>query len=43
MADLLSRIRDGDEKAWATLTDQYSNLLWSVARGLRMSDSDAAP
>lgn len=42
MADLLSRIRDGDEKAWTTLTDQYSNLLWSVARGLRMSDSDAA-
>ena len=42
MADLLSRVRDGDGDAWNALTDRYTNLLWSVARGLRMSDSDAA-
>jgi RNA polymerase sigma factor (sigma-70 family) len=40
--DLLSRIREGDMAAWITLTDQYSNLMWSIARSLRMSDSDAA-
>lgn len=40
--DLLSRIRDGDMAAWVALTDQYTNLLWSIARSLRMSDSDAA-
>jgi RNA polymerase sigma factor (sigma-70 family) len=41
-ADLLQRIRSGDAHAWSELTDRYSNLLWSVARSLRMSDSDAA-
>jgi RNA polymerase sigma factor (sigma-70 family) len=41
-ADLLFRIRAGDAGAWTELTDRYSNLLWSVARSLRMSDSDAA-
>jgi RNA polymerase sigma factor (sigma-70 family) len=40
--DLLSRIRKGDGEAWVTLTDRYSNLLWSIARSLRMSDYDAA-
>lgn len=40
--DLLSRIRKGEMEAWVTLTDRYSNLLWSIARSLRMSDSDAA-
>jgi RNA polymerase sigma factor (sigma-70 family) len=42
MTDLLSRIRDGDGEAWNTLTGQYTNLLWSVARSQRMSESDAA-
>jgi len=40
--DLLARIRAGDTAAWITLTDQYTNLLWSITRSLRMSDSDAA-
>jgi RNA polymerase sigma factor (sigma-70 family) len=42
MTDLLSRIRDGDGEAWNTLTEQYTNLLWSVARSQRMSESDSA-
>jgi len=42
MADLLARVRNGDAQAWTELTDRYTNLLWSVARSLRMSDSDAA-
>jgi RNA polymerase sigma factor (sigma-70 family) len=40
--ELLRRVHDGDAVAWATLTDRYSNLLWSVARSLRMSEADAA-
>lgn len=41
-ADLVARARSGDAAAWDTLTDRYTNLLWSVARGLGMSDPDAA-
>lgn len=40
--DLVARIRAGDEQAWVTLTDRYTNLLWSVARGMRLSGPDAA-
>jgi RNA polymerase sigma factor (sigma-70 family) len=41
-AELLRRIRDGDATAWAALTERYSNLLWSVARSVKMNDADAA-
>jgi RNA polymerase sigma factor (sigma-70 family) len=41
-AELLRRVREGDAIAWAALTNRYSNLLWSVARGLHMSEADAA-
>ena len=40
--DLVSRIRAGDQEAWVALTDRYTNLLWSVARGMRLSRADAA-
>ncbi|GIE94510.1 RNA polymerase sigma factor [Paractinoplanes rishiriensis] len=30
-----------DAAAWEALTDRYTNLLWSIARSMRMSDSDA--
>jgi RNA polymerase sigma factor (sigma-70 family) len=40
--DLVARIRTGDQQAWVTLTDRYTNLLWSVARGMRLSRPDAA-
>jgi len=41
-AELLRRVREGDAVAWVAVTERYSNLLWSVARGLRMSEADAA-
>lgn len=40
--ELIERVRAGDEAAWAALTDRYVNLLWSVARGMRLSEADAA-
>ncbi|GIF72417.1 RNA polymerase sigma factor [Asanoa siamensis] len=42
LAGLVRRIRAGDAVAWAALTARYTNLLWSVARGLGMGDADAA-
>jgi RNA polymerase sigma factor (sigma-70 family) len=42
VAELVARSRHGDAAAWRSLTDRYTNLLWSVARSLRMSDADAA-
>ncbi|WP_371871320.1 RNA polymerase sigma factor [Phytohabitans rumicis] len=40
--ELVERVRAGDEAAWVALTDRYVNLLWSVARGMRLSEADAA-
>ena len=37
-----ARVLDGDEDAWTALTDQYTNLLWSIGRGLGLSHADAA-
>lgn len=39
---LMERVRAGDRDAWVALTDRYTNLLWSVARGLGVSGADAA-
>jgi RNA polymerase sigma factor (sigma-70 family) len=41
-ANLVARIRAGDQRAWVALTDRYTNLLWAVARGMRLSRADAA-
>jgi RNA polymerase sigma factor (sigma-70 family) len=41
-ADLVARVRAGDQAAWTVLTERFTNLLWSVARGMRMSTEDAA-
>jgi RNA polymerase sigma factor (sigma-70 family) len=41
-SDLVARVRAGDERAWATLTDRYTSLLWSVARAMRLDRADAA-
>jgi RNA polymerase sigma factor (sigma-70 family) len=41
-ADLFERARSGEKSAWVGLTDRYTNLLWSVARAMRLSDEDAA-
>jgi RNA polymerase sigma factor (sigma-70 family) len=40
--DLVARARAGDQQAWVSLTDRYTNLLWSVARGMRLTRADAA-
>jgi RNA polymerase sigma factor (sigma-70 family) len=40
--DLVERVRGGDNGAWVALTDRYVNVLWSVARAMRLSDADAA-
>jgi len=40
--DLVARVRAGDQDAWLTLTNRYTGLLWSLARGMRLTDADAA-
>jgi RNA polymerase sigma factor (sigma-70 family) len=40
--DLVARARSGDQRAWEALTDRYTNLMWSVARSMRLSRADAA-
>ena len=39
---LVDRARGGDRAAWNELADRYTNLLWSIARGLGLSHADAA-
>jgi RNA polymerase sigma factor (sigma-70 family) len=41
-AELVKRSRAGERDAWTALTRRHSNRLWSVARALRLSDTDAA-
>jgi RNA polymerase sigma factor (sigma-70 family) len=40
--DLVASVRNGDQSAWAALTDRYTSLLWSIARSMRLSHADAA-
>jgi len=39
---LLAAAAAGDSSAWNILVDQYTGLLWSIARGYRMSSADSA-
>jgi RNA polymerase sigma factor (sigma-70 family) len=39
---LVERARVGEERAWRSLVDQHTALLWKVARNHRLSDADAA-
>jgi RNA polymerase sigma factor (sigma-70 family) len=39
---LLAAAAAGDSDAWNALVDQYTGLLWSIARGYRMSTADSA-
>lgn len=41
-AALLARARAGDDTAWSSLVEQYSGLLWSVARAYRLDTATAA-
>jgi RNA polymerase sigma factor (sigma-70 family) len=40
--DLVVRARGGDQDSWTALTERYNSLLWSVARSMRLSHTDAA-
>jgi len=42
LADLVRRAAGGDHAAWQTVVERYSRLLWSVGRGHRLSDAQAA-
>jgi RNA polymerase sigma factor (sigma-70 family) len=41
-AELLDAARGGDQAAWQDLVAHYNALVWSVARGYRLSTPDAA-
>jgi RNA polymerase sigma factor (sigma-70 family) len=41
IADLVTRARNGDERAWRTLVERYAPLIWSICRKHRLSDGDA--
>ncbi len=40
-SDLVAAAAAGDSAAWDALVGQYSGLLWSIARGFRLSTADA--
>jgi RNA polymerase sigma factor (sigma-70 family) len=40
--ELMARVHAGSSDAWTSLTDRYTGLLWSLARGMRLSEADAA-
>jgi RNA polymerase sigma factor (sigma-70 family) len=40
--ELVRRAAAGDQRAWDQLVARYNDLLWSVARGYRLSTADAA-
>ena len=42
VADLVTRACYGDQRAWDTLVDRYSSLIWCICRRYRLADADAA-
>ena len=40
-SDLVAAAAAGDSAAWDALVNLYSGLLWSIARGFRLSSADA--
>ena len=42
LAALVSGAAAGDESSWAALVSEFDGLLWAIARGHRLRDSDAA-
>lgn len=41
-AELVERIRSGDQDAWDALVDAYVGLVWAIARNHRLGAGDAA-
>jgi RNA polymerase sigma factor (sigma-70 family) len=42
IAKLVARAADGDQRSWDRLVDQFSAMVWAVARAHRLEDADAA-
>lgn len=42
VASLVRAAADGDQQAWDALVERFNGLVWSVARGYRLSTTDAA-
>ena len=42
VTDLVARAAGGDERAWRALVARYAALVWSVCRGYRLDEADAA-
>jgi RNA polymerase sigma factor (sigma-70 family) len=41
VSDLVAAAQNGDEGAWTALVDRYAGMVWSVARGHRLSHADS--
>jgi RNA polymerase sigma factor (sigma-70 family) len=41
VADLVTRARKGDQRAWDALVERYAPLIWSICRHYRLSRADA--
>ncbi|GIH02119.1 RNA polymerase sigma factor [Rhizocola hellebori] len=39
---LLDAAATGDQRAWSSIVDKYSGLVWTVARSFRLGSADAA-
>ena len=42
VAELVTRAREGDERAWADLVQRYPGMVHAICRGYRLSGADAA-
>jgi RNA polymerase sigma factor (sigma-70 family) len=41
VTDLVTRARNGDQRAWDDLVERYAPLVWSICRMHQLSDADA--
>jgi RNA polymerase sigma factor (sigma-70 family) len=42
ICQLVRRAAQGDQAAWNAIVDEYASLLWSVVRGFRLGEAQAA-
>jgi RNA polymerase sigma factor (sigma-70 family) len=42
VAELVRRAGEGEQRAWDALVERFNGLVWSVARGYGLGDTDAA-
>jgi RNA polymerase sigma factor (sigma-70 family) len=41
VTDLVTRARDGDQRAWDAIVERYAPLVWSICRRYRLAAADA--